>query len=49
MEIEVDKSNSWGFFDGAAKNNVYGGGYFLYVSDTHFYEIVAGLGKGSNN
>ena len=45
----MDKSNPWGFFDGAAQNNVCGGGAFLYVSDTHFYEIVARLGEGSNN
>ena len=45
----MDKSNPWGFFDGAAQNNVCGGGDFLYVSDTHFYEIVARLGEGSKN
>ena len=47
--MELDMLKPWGFFDGAAHNNVCGGGALLYLSETHFFELSAGLGEGSNN
>ena len=49
MDVELDKMVRWGFFDGAAHNNAYGGGALLYLTETHFYELVVGLGEGDNN
>ena len=49
LVVELDKSKPWGFFDGAAHNNVCGGGALLYLSETHLFELSTGLGEGSNN
>ena len=49
LDVELDKTVPWGFFDGATQNNACGGGALLYLTETHFYELVAGLGEGSNN
>ena len=47
--MEIDKTDLWGFFDGAAQNNSCGGGALLFLSETHFFEMFVGLGEGSNN
>ena len=47
--MEFDKSVPWGFFDGATKNNYCGGGALLFLLETHLFELVVGLGEGSNN
>ena len=47
--MELDKSVPWGFFDGATQNNSCGGGALIFLSETHFFELVVGLGEGSNN
>ena len=49
LDVELDKTLPWGIFDGASHNNASGGGDILYLTETHFYELVAGLGEGSNN
>ena len=47
--MELDKSMPWGYFDGAAQDNICRGGALLYLSETHFVKLVVGLGGGSNN
>ena len=37
------------FFYGATQNNTCGGRALLFLIETHFYELVASLGEGSNN
>jgi len=49
LEVEIDRSAPWGFFDGAAQNNRCGGGAILYLSDAHYFVLTSGLGEGSNN
>jgi len=49
LEVDIDRTVPWGFFDGAAQNNRCGGGAILYLSDSHFFVLSAGLGEGSNN
>jgi len=49
LEVDIDRSVPWGFFDGAAQNNRCGGGAILHLSDSHFFVLSAGLGEGSNN
>jgi len=49
LEVEIDHSQPWAFFDGASQNNLSGGGAVLHLSDTHSYTISMGLGEGSNN
>ena len=34
LEVEIDKSIPWGFFDGATQNNLCGGGALLFLSET---------------
>ena len=49
LDVELDRSKPWGFFDGTAQNNSCGGGALLYLSENHFFELIAGLGEGNNN
>ena len=49
LDIELDKTHPWGFFDGAAQNERCGGGDVLYLSDSHHFTLTMGLGFGSNN
>ena len=49
LELEIDRSSPWGFFDGASQNNYCGGGAILYLAENHFFELISGLGEGSNN
>ena len=49
LELELDKTHPWGFFDGAAQNELCGGGALLYLSDSHYFSLTMGLGEGSNN
>jgi len=49
MEVEIDHSRPWAFFDGASQNNVCGGGVVLHLSDSHSFILSMGLGEGSNN
>ena len=49
MELELDHSVPWGFFYGASQNNICGGGVILFLSEHHFFELMVGLGDGSNN
>lgn len=48
---QFDKSMPWAFFDGASLNHqsVCGGGGVLYKTESHYFHLVAGLGRGSNN
>jgi len=46
---EIDRTNPWGFFDGAAQNGRCGGGAILFLSDSHFFNLTFGLGDGTNN
>ena len=38
-----------GFFYGTSQNNVCGGGAILYMSEEKKFELMVGLGEGSNN
>lgn len=49
MEVEIDRSVPWGFFDGAAQNNACGGGAILYLAENHSFTLTMGLGQGTNN
>ena len=49
LELEVDRSMAWGFYDGAAQNNLCGGGAILFMIENHYFELMVGLGEGSNN
>jgi len=49
LDVEIDRSRPWAFFDGASQNNMCGGGAVLYLSDSHSFTISMGLGEGSNN
>lgn len=48
LELEINWEIPWGFFDGAAQNNAYGGGEILFLLVTHLFELYVGLGEGSN-
>lgn len=45
----IDRTISWAYFDGAAQSHRCGGGFLLYLSDQHHYQIKMGLGEGTNN
>jgi len=49
LDTDLDKSHPWGFFDGAAQNDICGGGAVLHLSDSHYFTITMGLGAGTNN
>jgi len=49
MEVELDRSRPWAFFDGASQDNVCGGGAVLHLSETHHFTLSMGLGEGTNN
>ena len=49
LEVDIDRSSPWAFFDGAAQNELCGGGAVLFLSDSHFFVISMGLGGGTNN
>ena len=47
LDVELDRTNPWGFFDGATQNNICGGGYLLYLLENHFFKLIVGLGEGN--
>ena len=49
LAVDIDRSFPWAFFDGAAQNDICGGGAVLFLSDSHFYVLSMGLGGGTNN
>lgn len=49
LEVEIDKTVPWGFFDGVAQNNRCGGRAILYLSDSQFFILSFGLGEGLSN
>ena len=49
LEVEINKTVFWGFFDGAAQENRCRGGAILFLLEGHFFELTMGLGEGSNN
>ena len=49
LAVEIDQTTPWGFSDGAAQNNLCGGGALIFLSDSNFFELTLGLGEGSNN
>ena len=49
LEVEIDRTSPWAFFDGAAQNNLCGGGAVLYLTESHFFILSMGLGGGTNN
>ena len=49
LEVNIDRSSPWAFFDGAAQNNMCGGGAVLHLSENHSYVLSMGLGGGTNN
>ena len=48
---EIDRRNTWGFFDGASESHLVkcGGGAVLHLSDDHFFLFSIILGAGTNN
>ena len=48
---EIDHLRPWGFFDGSSQEQqiTCGGGGCLFISTTHSFHILAGMGRGSNN
>ena len=49
LTLNIDRTTPWGFFDGASQNNLCGGGVILHMAENHYFDLVAGLGEGSNN
>ena len=49
LEVEIDRTSPWAFFDGAAQNNSCGGGAVLFLTESHFFILSMGLGGGTNN
>ena len=49
LEVDIDRTSPWAYFDGAAQNNVCGGGAVLFFAESHFFVISMGLGGGTNN
>ena len=49
LNLEIDRSSPWGFFYGASQNNLCGGGAILHLAENHSFELIVGLGEGSNN
>ena len=49
LVLEIDQSSPWGFFDGASQNNQCGGGAILNMDGNQSFELITGLGEGSNN
>ena len=49
LALEIDRSTPWGFFDGASQNNLCGGGAILNLDGNQSFELITGLGEGSNN
>ena len=49
LEVEIDKTTPWAFFDGEAQNNSCGGGVVLFLTESHFFVLSMGLGGGTNN
>ena len=49
LEVEIDKTAPWAFFDGAAQENRCRGGAILFLLEGHFFKLTMGLGEGSIN
>ena len=49
LDVDIDRSKPWDFFDGATQNNLCGGGTVLHLSESHFFVMSMGLGGGTNN
>ena len=49
LEVDIDRTSPWAFFDGAAQNNLCGGGAVLYLTESHYFILSMGLGGGTNN
>ena len=49
MELEIDRSVPWVFFMGFHKIIFVGEGQYSFFLDHHFFELMVGLGEGSNN
>ena len=49
LALDIDRSTPWGFFDGASQNNLCGGCGILNLDDYHSFELIIGMGEGSNN
>ena len=49
LEVALDRSKPWAFFDGAAQNDYCGGGVVLFLTDSHYFVLSMGLGEGKNN
>ena len=49
LEVDLDRSSPWAYFDGVAQNNACGGGAVLYLTESHFFVLSMGLGEGTNN
>ena len=49
LALEIDRTYPWGFFDGASQNNLCEGGAILHLGENQSFELITGLGEGSNN
>ena len=45
----ISPAHPWAYFDGLAQERGCGGGAILHLSESHFYKIKMGLGRGTNN
>ena len=43
LEVVIDKTAPWAYFDGAAQENHCGGGAYLYLREGHYFQIMMGL------
>ena len=49
LEVEIDRSSPWDFFNGATQNDYRGGGAVLFLTNSHYFVLSMGLGEGTNN
>ena len=47
LEVDLDRTKPWDFFDGAAQNNLCGGGAVLHLAESHVFVLSMGLGGGN--
>ena len=42
LDLEIDRSSPWGFFDGASQDNYCRGGEILFMDENHSFELISG-------
>jgi len=51
LEIHVDNSLAWGYFNGACQgpDSINGIGFILYLLERHKFQVKGNIGRGTNN